>query len=118
MAELGFVLTRPPHEGPGLLSFTLLARAALAEGHGVRAFFYLDAVYHLLRGQEANGGPSHPPPEVALRELVELGARVSVSHLCLRSSGVSADQLVEGIRVGTMEDLSELVGEVDRVVCL
>lgn len=117
MAEIAFLLTRPPHASPGARSFFLLARAALDAGHKVRAFFYFDGVYQVLKGQQppAEGEES---PSQWLENLVNGGARLVASNRCMRTRGLEPTTMLAGVRLGTMEELSALASEADRVVCL
>lgn len=117
MADLGFLITRPPHASPGARSFFLLAQAALDGGHAVRAFFYLDGVYQCLKGQrpalEGEDGPG-----VWMEALLARGASMVASNMCLRIRGLDLESVIPGIRVGTMEELASLTAQADRVVCL
>lgn len=117
MAELGFLLTRPPHTGSGMLAFHHLARAALASGHAVSAFCYLDGVYQAIRDQRLPDEGCLSPSD-ALAELIRHGLTITASEVCIRARGLEPVQLVEGVRIGTLARLSELAGRVDRLVCL
>lgn len=117
MADLGFLLTRPPHASPGARSFYLLAKAALDGGHTVRAFFYLDGVYQCLKGQQPVAEGEDGPGQW-LEALLDGGARLVVSNRCLKTRGLESGSLLPGVRVGTMEELAMLAAQVDRVVCL
>lgn len=116
MADLGFLLTRPPQASPGAHSFYLLARAALDQGHAVRAFFYQDGVYQCLKAQDEGDGEGGPSQW--LEALVEAGASLVASHACLKGRGLDSSALVPGVRMGTLEELALTASRADRVVCL
>lgn len=117
MAHLGFLLTRSPYASSGARSFYLLSKAAIGNTDEVKVFCYADGVYQCLRNQRplAKGEECH---NQWLEELVYGGADIVASHLCLESRGLTIDDLLPIIRMGTMEDLKEIVGWADRVVCL
>jgi tRNA 2-thiouridine synthesizing protein D len=51
-----------------------------------------------------------------LHELIGKGAVVTLCGTCCQARGVTAADVVEGARLGTIHDLADLVARSDRVV--
>jgi len=91
-----------------------LAAALLVKEHWVELFFLGDGVHSARRGQEPRG--AHASLEEMLVELLAKGAAVTLCGTCCQARGVTAADVVEGVRLGTIHDLADLVSRSDRVV--
>ena len=80
----------------------------------VRVFLLGDAVYCAVKGQKPPEG--YYNVEEMLRKLLERGCEVRACGSCLRLRGLQTQQLVEGVKPGTMIELSKWVLESDRVL--
>lgn len=116
MAILGFVITRTFSAGQGSDALMALAGSALAKGDFVRVFLCFDGVYQAISNQRSVEGQSSQSAWIdALRFA---GADVTASHACMEARGLHIDELHPGVRTCIMEELSELIGISDKVVCL
>lgn len=80
----------------------------------VRVFLMADAVTCALPGQDTPDG--YYNIERMLRAVLARGGEVRACGTCAKARGIRDLQLVEGVVVGTMADLTEWVATSDRVV--
>ena len=89
-------------------SFSALRIAATLSGHeekpNVRLFLMSDAVGLALSGQDIAGAQTH---EMMLKEIIGNGAQVLLCKTCISARGLQCAKWVEGIGVGTLNDLAE-----------
>lgn len=92
-----------------------ISRAAVRKGHRVSVYLMMDGVYTPVKTQ--NGEP-FKTSSVSERftELVEEGVEVSACRVCMGLRGVREDDLPEGVDVGGVFDLSEMVADSDVVL--
>jgi sulfur relay (sulfurtransferase) complex TusBCD TusD component (DsrE family) len=91
-----------------------LAGALLVKEHWVEVFFLGDGVHTAHRGQDPRG--AHASLEEMLVELLVKGAAVTLCGTCCQTRGITQSDVVEGVRLGTIHDLADLVARSDRVV--
>jgi sulfur relay (sulfurtransferase) complex TusBCD TusD component (DsrE family) len=91
-----------------------LAGALLVKEHWVEVFFLGDGVHTAHRGQDPRG--AHASLEEMLVELLDKGAAVTLCGTCCQTRGITQSDVVEGVRLGTIHDLADLVARSDRVV--
>ena len=78
----------------------VMAGAALASDVEVVLGFQADAVELMKAGvAETVSAPGFPPLEKLLHDVRDLGAALLVCSPCLKSRGITADQLVEGAEI-------------------
>lgn len=123
MTHVGIVLTGSPFDSQRWRTAYELGRAALADDHEVTVFHYLDGVYVPIEGQEFPDGSTEglygDMPTEKFQELMEEGVEVICCGLCIDARGIDADAAYpEGIKVGLLSDLADLLGEADRVISL
>lgn len=111
--HVGFVVTHgPPAEE--FARFEEAVRKEMAAGHRVEVFADVDAV---LAGLETRG--EAPVVESLLAALARDGARVTVCRVCARNRGLHRGKvLAGGVSSGDLGELSRLVANADRMVCL
>ena len=91
-----------------------LAAALLVKEHWVELFFLGDGVHTARRGQDPRG--AHASLEDDAGRAARQGRRGhAVRHLLPDSRPHGAD-VVDGVRLGTIHDLADLVARSDRVV--
>ena len=117
MAIIGILLTGGPYQFQNAETAAGIGEAALARGHTVKYFYYLDAVYNPIRHQ------SFPDLEVLPKDrvlaLADKGAEIIACGVCVNARGLQGGKdYIEGVRVGGLPDFAEIVGEVDRLVTL
>ena len=91
-----------------------LAAALQVKEHWVEVFFLGDGVHTARRGQDPRG--AHASLEDMLAELVAKGAVVTLCGTCCQTRGVTAADVIDGVHLGTIHDLADLVARSDRVV--
>ena len=117
MAKICMILTEGPWQTENYEIFARLAEAALDKGHEVQAFWYLDGVYNALKGQKF---PEDVPlPIQRMQKVVEKGAKIIACGICVNARGlVGGKDYVEGIPVGGLPDLADMISETDKLIAL
>ncbi|MBS7269775.1 MAG: DsrE family protein [Candidatus Freyarchaeota archaeon] len=87
-----------------------IARAALRKGHKVNIFLMMDGVYNPLTSQNAENLRARAVSD-KLSELISMGARVTMCRVCAEVRGVLDEMLLEGVDVGGIYDLADMVAE-------
>ena len=123
MTRLGILLTGGPFDSERWRTAYELGRAALAADHEVTYFHYLDGALVPVADQTfpdcADGGLFDEMPSEKFQELVDRGAEVICCGLCVDARGIdAATDYPDGVEVGLLPDLADLLGEADRVVSL
>lgn len=117
MAKLGFLLKSGPFASPRGEDLYHMAVAALNKGHEVYAFFDLDGVYQALDTQKSTEVLELPKDRFA--ELIAFGATIYLCTSCLTLRGINDPEiLIDGVKVGSMEDFATVLGEVDKMIAL
>lgn len=94
-----------------------IAKAALGKGHGVNVYLMMDGVYNPSTSQ--NGEPFNMDSvSERLEELVKDGVEISTCRVCMEIRGVTEENLPEGVDMGGIFDLSEMVAESDAILNL
>jgi tRNA 2-thiouridine synthesizing protein D len=123
MAHLGFLLTGGPFDSERWRTAYELGRAALDDGHEVTYFHYLDGTLVPVAGQEfpdcSDTGLYDEMPTETFQDLLEDGAEIVCCGLCVDARGIDPNaDYPEGVAVGLLPDLADLLGEADRVISL
>jgi tRNA 2-thiouridine synthesizing protein D len=123
MAYIGFLLTGGPFDSERWRTAYELGRAALDQGHEVSYFHYLDGALVPVADQTLPGcsdsGLYDEMPTEKFQELIAEGADVICCGLCVDARGIDAPaDYPEGVEVGLLPDLADIIGEADRVVSL
>jgi uncharacterized protein involved in oxidation of intracellular sulfur len=110
-----FILNDPPYGTErsynGLrLAFSLAKR----EGESVRTFLIGDAAACAKRGQKTPKGTYNI--ESMLKGLVSRGAEIGVCGTCMDARGIAAEDLAEGARRSTLEELTDWTLAADRIL--
>ena len=107
------VVSTPPYGSEGPYNALRLADALLTRDAIVDVFLLGDAVHTGRSGQQPSSGAS---VEAQVRTALDRGAEVTLCGTCCASRGLSADEVIDGVRIGTMHELAELTVRADRVV--
>jgi uncharacterized protein involved in oxidation of intracellular sulfur len=110
------VIINGPAYGSELPFNGLRLAAALGKRDGVdvRVFLMGDAVIAALDGQQVPDGYYHLDRMV--RSVIRRDGEVGCCGTCLDARAISDEQLVEGARRSTMEQLADWTLEADRIV--
>jgi sulfur relay (sulfurtransferase) complex TusBCD TusD component (DsrE family) len=113
MATVVLVNTAPyGTEGP--YNALRLVQALALQGEEVDLFFMGDGVHTGRAGQEPL--TAHAALEGMLREALDRSVPVVLCGTCCKARGLTEDDLIGGVRVGTISELADLVRTADRVV--
>ncbi|WP_227378428.1 DsrE/DsrF/TusD sulfur relay family protein [Haladaptatus halobius] len=123
MAHLGFLVTGGPFDSERWRTAYELGRAALDAGHEVTYFHYLDGAFVPVADQElpdcSDAGLYDEMPTEKFQTLVADGAEVICCGLCVNARGIDAEtDYPEGVELGLLPDLADILGEADRVISL
>ncbi len=123
MTHFGFVLTGGPFDSQRWHTAYRLGREALDAGHRVSYFHYLDGAYVPVADQQlpdcADSNLYERMPTEQFQELVADGAEVICCGLCVNARGIDAEEdYPEGVEIGLLPDLADMLGEADRVISL
>ena len=110
-----FILNDPPYGTEKSYNALRLARSLLEKGGGdVHIFLLGDAAIC------AHGGEKVPQGYYNIADMLgavmRCGGEVGVCGTCMDARGITADELVEGARRGTMDQLTEWTTGADKVL--
>jgi uncharacterized protein involved in oxidation of intracellular sulfur len=118
MAEmLTMILQSPPYGDEKDWNALRLAKALITATIGMKVNIFLlgDAVTAAKKGQKPPEG--YYNLETMLKELIANGVNVVACRTCVNSRGITPQELIEGVRVGTtVGDLAQWVKESPKVL--
>ncbi|HEU0199448.1 MAG TPA: DsrE family protein [Burkholderiaceae bacterium] len=110
-----FILNDPPYGTErGYNALRLAGSLAEREGEQVRVFLIGDAAACAKRNQKVP--PGYYNLEVMLGALTRRGGTIGVCSSCMDARGIVDEELVDGTRRSSMEELTNWTAEADRVV--
>lgn len=123
MAHIGILLTGGPFDSQRWRTAYEIGRAALDMDHEVTYFHYLDGALVPVAGQEmpdcSDSGLFDAMPTEKFQELISDGATVLCCGLCVSARGIDPEtDYPEGVELGLLPDLADIIGEADRVISL
>jgi uncharacterized protein involved in oxidation of intracellular sulfur len=117
METLTMILQSPPYGDEKIWNALRLAKALITVTIGMKINIFLlgDAVAAAKKGQKPPEG--YYNLETMLKELITQGVTVVACRTCVNARGITAEELVEGARVGTtVGDLAQWVKESPKVL--
>ncbi len=110
MGRLGILLFTSPVQHRASETVYGIAAAAADAGHDVGVFCLGDGVYNTSRAIAAAS------EESPVRRLASLGGRIGLVSCttCARFRGLTEPDLIANARLGTLEDLTDLLARADR----
>jgi uncharacterized protein involved in oxidation of intracellular sulfur len=109
------ILNDPPYGTERCFNALRLAGAlARREGESVRIFLMGDAASCAKRNQKVSQG--YYNVEVMLGAVARRGGEIGVCGTCMDARGISAEELAQGARRGTLEELADWTLAADRVL--
>ena len=115
MSTILFILNDPPYGTERSYNGLRLAGSvAKQESQRVRVFLIGDAASGAKRGQAVPRG--YYNIEVMLRGVARRGGEIGVCGTCLDARGITGEELAEGCRRSTLDELSEWTRSADRVL--
>ncbi len=121
MAKMTVLVADAPYGRERLYSALRFALAARFEGHSVNLFLLEDAVWAAKRGQEPasiQGLMDSRMPNCGdlLAELVRNQVIARCCGVCTKERGLTQDDLIDGVEIGSMTQLVNWVAESDKFV--
>ncbi len=115
MSKTLFILNDPPYGNERSYNALRLALSlAKREGEEVRVFLMGDAASCAKAGQQTPNG--YYNVERMLRAIASKKGEVGVCGTCMDARGIAADELVEGTRRSSLDELTEWTLWADRVL--
>jgi|AntRauMinimDraft_3_1070383.scaffolds.fasta_scaffold00688_5 tRNA 2-thiouridine synthesizing protein D len=123
MASIGILLSGGPFDSERWRTAYELGKAALKKDHEVSFFHYLDGALVPVDGQTfpdcSDTGLYDKMPTEKFQELIADGAEVICCGLCVDARGIDApNDYPDGVEVGLLPDLADMIGNADRVISL
>ncbi|WP_254533699.1 DsrE/DsrF/TusD sulfur relay family protein [Natrinema gelatinilyticum] len=123
MIHVGFLLSGGPFDSERWRTAYELGRAALDAGHEVTYFHYLDGAYVPVSDQHlpdcSDASLYDEMPTEKFQDLIDDGATVFCCGLCVNARGIDAEtDYPDGVEIGLLPDLADMLGEADRVISL
>jgi sulfur relay (sulfurtransferase) complex TusBCD TusD component (DsrE family) len=117
MGRMLILLCESPFQNESVDHAIVISRSALVKGHDVDIYLMMDGVYGPVTSQ--SGEPFHmDSTSDRFKELVELGATISGCRVCMELRGVTEEMLPEGVDIGGIFDLGEMLAEADVVLSM
>jgi tRNA 2-thiouridine synthesizing protein D len=92
-----------------------IAQAALRKGHRVNIFLMMDGVYNPVTSQSGKPFNMQSISE-KLIDLIKSGVRIIACRVCMEVRGVKEEMFPEGLDIGGIFDLSEMIADSDVVI--
>jgi sulfur relay (sulfurtransferase) complex TusBCD TusD component (DsrE family) len=117
MGRMLILLCESPFQNESVEHALNLSKSALGKGHDVDIYLMMDGVYGPVTSQ--SGEPFHMDSiSDRFNELVDMGATISGCRVCMELRGVNEDMIPEGVDIGGIFDLGEMVTEADVVLSM
>jgi len=117
LETITIILQSPPYGDEKAWNALRLAKALTTATIGMKVNIFLlsDAVSMAKRGQKPPEG--YYNLEKMLKELIEQGVEVIACRTCINARGLTEEDLVEGVRVGTtVGNLAQWVKESQKIL--
>ena len=120
MASLTVVVADAPYGKERFYSALRFVIVALHEGHKANLFLLEDAVFAAKNGQAPPempvGDTGMPNCEALLKAAIAEGLVVKACRVCCTERGLRDDEVIDGVRIGSMLDLVNWVVESDKAL--
>jgi len=113
LAHLGMVLQTGPYTYENADTVVKLADTALAEGHEVSIFLYIDGVIAANKNIDT---PDERNLNQLLQALADKGAAIAACGACSKFRGITDEAFADDIEMGSIVDFADMLMEVDAVI--
>jgi sulfur relay (sulfurtransferase) complex TusBCD TusD component (DsrE family) len=115
MGNLLIILSETPFHSDKVEKALRIAEVAIKKTHDVSIFLFMDGVYNILNTQD--GSPFKLMPIYKrIQELMDSGATIYSCKLCKILRGIEDNSIPDGIVVGGIAELNDLIGEADSII--
>jgi tRNA 2-thiouridine synthesizing protein D len=120
MASITVAIADAPYGKERFYSALRFLLVALHEGHKANLFLLEDAVFAAKKGQAPPempvGDARMPSCEELLSAAIIEGLEVRACRVCCSERGVRDDEVIDGVRIGSMLDFVNWVVESDKTL--
>jgi sulfur relay (sulfurtransferase) complex TusBCD TusD component (DsrE family) len=117
MGRMLILLCESPFQNESVEHALNLSKAAISKGHDVDIYLMMDGVYGPVTSQ--SGEPFHMDSiSDRFKELTQLGATISGCRVCMELRGVTEEMIPEGVDIGGIFDLGEMVANADIMLSM
>ena len=108
-----FILNDPPYGTERSFNGLRLAKALAGQGESISVFLMADAVACAKSGQKVPQGYSNV--ELMVKAVARHGD-VVLCGTCMDARGLGEDEITDGARRGTMDELARMTAAADKVL--
>jgi sulfur relay (sulfurtransferase) complex TusBCD TusD component (DsrE family) len=111
--KIGIVVQTEPCTYQDLGTAYEVALAGLRKNHEFRLFLYDESVIAANKNMKMVGKRQ---ANKMIKELIEKKVRITACGACCMFRGITSDQLVDGVQLGGLTDLAEMIKWADRLL--
>jgi tRNA 2-thiouridine synthesizing protein D len=108
------IIYEAPYAKERALSALRYAWTCDIEGHKVRIWLFENGVYLAKKGQKSAQGLTNYGQN--LEDLIEGGMEVKACVVCAEARGLTQDDLIDGVKLATIQELVEWTVDCDKVI--
>lgn len=116
METLTIIVNGAPYGDERVWNALRLALTSISAAVEMNANIFLigDAVIAAKKGQNTPQG--YYNLEKTLKDLIERGAKVAACGTCIRARGLTKENLIEGVEIGSMTGLAHWIKESQKIL--
>jgi len=113
MTSMTIFVGRGPYSYERPFTAFRFAYTAQLQGHQIKMFFVEDGIWCVKRNQD----PANMYKiEEWVQKCLDEGAEMAACGVCMKARGMDEAELMDGIKVGTMETAVEMVTSTDKEI--
>ena len=117
MEKIGFIIKSDDHEKKSWEFTMKLGEIAQSLGYEIQIFALMNGIYKLIQGRNKKEEPD--PETLVIENLMDRGAKITVFGVSAQERGFeTAKQFIDGVKIGSMTDLANMIGNCNRIICL
>jgi tRNA 2-thiouridine synthesizing protein D len=114
MATFTIIINEAPYAKERALSALRFAWTAEIEGHKIRLWLFENGVYLAKKGQKPAQGLINYGQ--MLEDLIKGGTEVKACIVCCEARGLTAADLLDGVKIATVHELVDWTVNCDKVI--
>jgi tRNA 2-thiouridine synthesizing protein D len=114
MGSIAFLVLSGPYTFQGTHTMIQLANAALAKGHDIAIFFFVDGVNNVNKNIKIDEGMVDIPAE--LQALHDKGVKIAACSACASYRGITEHNIIDGTEIAGLATFSEYYEAADKIV--
>lgn len=117
MEKLGFVVKTDNNDTHSWDFVFQLCETGQSAGYEIQIFAMMNGIYYLLQGKSKKDEPD--PRKIMIEKIMDKGAKIMVFNVSALERGFEGVKpFIDGIKLGGMVDLANMIGNCDRLICL